>query len=133
MSRAFLNGANPMTDTKALTSGEVIHNGALSVTVAGKDRLVIETAAGQRITIQGDDHGVVIQDASGDSIHLQGGNIRIRATGSVSIQCGTVNISASTITVDCDMTKFSGAVQADTVIANTVIAASYSPGAGNVW
>ena len=122
-----------MTDTKLPKSEHVIHSGALKVTVAGKDRLLIETAAGQKITIQGDDQGVVIQDATGDSIQLQSGNIQIRATASVSIQCAAVNISASTITVDCAMTKFSGTVQADTVIANAVVAASYSPGAGNVW
>jgi hypothetical protein len=31
------------------------------------------------------------------------------------------------------MSKFSGVVQADTVIANNVIGASYTPGAGNIW
>ncbi len=31
------------------------------------------------------------------------------------------------------MAKFSGVVQADTLMANTVVASTYSPGAGNVW
>ena len=37
------------------------------------------------------------------------------------------------VTVDAGMSKFSGVVQADTVIANTVISAAYTPGAGNIW
>jgi phage gp45-like len=99
----------------------------------GNDRLLIETAAGQQITIQGDDQGVVIQDASGDSIQLQAGNMQIRASGKVSVACSEMEINASTITVNAPMTKFSGTVQADTVIANSVVASSYTPGAGNVW
>jgi hypothetical protein len=31
------------------------------------------------------------------------------------------------------MSKFSGVVQCDTLIANSVAAASYTPGAGNIW
>ncbi len=29
--------------------------------------------------------------------------------------------------------EFSGVVQADTVISNSVISAAYTPGAGNIW
>ena len=31
------------------------------------------------------------------------------------------------------MARFSGIVQCNTLIANSVIATSYSPGAGNIW
>jgi hypothetical protein len=37
------------------------------------------------------------------------------------------------VTVDAGMSKFSGVVKADTVISNSVISASYTPGAGNIW
>jgi hypothetical protein len=37
------------------------------------------------------------------------------------------------VTVDAGMSKFSGVVQADTVICNSIISASYTPGAGNIW
>jgi uncharacterized membrane protein len=42
-------------------------------------------------------------------------------------------ISAGMVTVNAGTSKFSGVVQADTVITNNVISASYSPGAGNIW
>jgi len=35
--------------------------------------------------------------------------------------------------VDAGMSKFSGVVQCDTLIATSVVASSYTPGAGNVW
>jgi hypothetical protein len=114
-------------------SAQSIRTDSLEVTLTGTNRILVETAAGQKITIQGDANGVLIHDASGDSIQLQGGNIQIRATSQVDIQCSSVNISASMVTVDAPTTQFSGIVKADTVITNTVIANTYTPGAGNVW
>jgi hypothetical protein len=37
------------------------------------------------------------------------------------------------VKVSAGMSTFSGVVQADTVITNTIIAATYTPGAGNIW
>jgi hypothetical protein len=37
------------------------------------------------------------------------------------------------INVTAGMSKFSGVVQCDTLISNTVISATYTPGAGNIW
>jgi hypothetical protein len=37
------------------------------------------------------------------------------------------------VEVDGAMAKFNGVVECDTLIANSVVAASYTPGAGNVW
>jgi hypothetical protein len=31
------------------------------------------------------------------------------------------------------MSKFSGVVQCDTLVTNSVVASSYTPGAGNIW
>lgn len=120
-------------DKQVSKNAQSIRTSALNVTLTGKDRIQIETVAGQKIIVQGDDQGVIIQDASGDSIQLQAGTVQIRATSKVWVECSEVEISASAITVNAAMTNFSGTVQADTVIANNVVASSYTPGAGNVW
>jgi hypothetical protein len=44
-----------------------------------------------------------------------------------------VSVSAATVNVDAGMAKFSGVVQCDTLIANSVVGTSYTPGAGNIW
>jgi hypothetical protein len=44
-----------------------------------------------------------------------------------------VEISASMVTINAGISKFTGMVQADTIICNSVISASYTPGAGNLW
>ena len=44
-----------------------------------------------------------------------------------------IDREAHTVTVNAGMSKFSGVVQADTVISNAVVSSSYTPGAGNIW
>ena len=51
----------------------------------------------------------------------------------VTVQATQVEVSASMVTVNAAMSRFSGVVQADTVITNSVISSSYTPGAGNIW
>jgi hypothetical protein len=44
-----------------------------------------------------------------------------------------MSVSSGMVKVDAGMSKFSGVVQSDTVITNSVVSASYTPGAGNIW
>ena len=55
-----------------------------------------------------------------------GGNTLGDGTGPVSINGPTVGIHAPMVQAD-------GVLQAGTIIADSVVASSYSPGAGNVW
>jgi hypothetical protein len=66
-------------------------------------------------------------------VKLGPGGIEVRSSGSVTVDAGTVTINASTVTVNASMSRFSGVVQADTVIATSVVGTSYTPGAGNIW
>ena len=54
-------------------------------------------------------------------------------SASVKAQGGTVKASASMVELNSPMVKTDGVLQADTIIANSVVAASYTPGAGNIW
>jgi len=53
--------------------------------------------------------------------------------GNTTITGGTVTIDGGTVQINAAMTQASGVLQADTLIANSVVASSYTPGAGNVW
>jgi len=57
----------------------------------------------------------------------------VNASAKVTINGSLVEISAGMVTVNAGMSRFSGVVQADTVISNSVVSASYTPGAGNIW
>ena len=55
------------------------------------------------------------------------------AAGPVTSDGATTTITGGAIHLDAPMTSTGGVLQADTVIANNIVASSYSPGAGNVW
>lgn len=75
---------------------------------------------------------VRLSDDHGNSMSLASSGIEITTEGSVRINASTIQLSAATASADADVWTFSGAVQSQTVIADSVIANSYSPGAGNL-
>ena len=101
--------------------------------VEGNEQLVIETASGQRITLQQSSVSVLIEDGNGNTIRLEPSGITINSTANVVLYTSHVEINASMVTVNAPMAKFSGVLQTDILIANSVVASSYTPGAGNIW
>jgi uncharacterized protein involved in type VI secretion and phage assembly len=99
----------------------------------GQETLICETPGGQRITLKDGPGAVEIVDSNGNSIKLETAGVTVTASAKVTVNASTVAISAGLVTVDAGMSKFSGVVQADTVITNVVISSSYTPGAGNIW
>ncbi|MBP8250721.1 MAG: hypothetical protein KAX40_00045 [Herpetosiphon sp.] len=99
----------------------------------GQERLVLETPSGQSITIHDGNRALEIVDSNGDSIKLAPSGITVTSSAKVTINASTVEISAGMVTVNAGMSRFSGVVQADTVITNSVVSAAYTPGAGNIW
>ena len=99
----------------------------------GKENLILETPGGQKVTLKDGPGAIEIVDANGNSVKLETAGITINASAKVTVQASQVNVSAGMVKVDAGMSKFSGVVQADTVIANSVVSASYTPGAGNIW
>ena len=117
------------TSTKLIRS-----RSGVSFRIDDKDpSLVIETPGGQRITLDDTPGSVRIEDANGNSVTLDTSGITINASAKITVNASTVDVSAGMITVNAGMSKFSGVVQCDTLIANSVAAASYTPGAGNIW
>ncbi len=99
----------------------------------GQEQFVCETPCGQKITLKDGPGSVEIVDSNGNSVKLESAGITVNASAKVTINASQVAISAGMVTVDAGMSRFSGVVQADTVISNSVISASYTPGAGNIW
>jgi phage baseplate assembly protein gpV len=76
---------------------------------------------------------VALRDTNGNAISLEPAGVTIIASAKLSFGGGSADISAGLLTIDAGMSRFSGVVQADTVITNSVVASSYTPGAGNIW
>ena len=94
----------------------------LHVRTPGGLEVHLDDAAG-RVTISG----------QGSTIRIDSTGVTIQAGARVEIDASQLKISAGMVEVDAGMARFSGVVQSDTLIANSVVAASYTPGAGNIW
>jgi uncharacterized protein involved in type VI secretion and phage assembly len=99
----------------------------------GQEKFIVETPGGQKITLKDGPGSVEIVDSNGNSIKLEASGITINASAKVTVNASQVAVSAGMVTVDAGVSKFSGVVQCDTLISNSVISASYTPGAGNIW
>jgi uncharacterized protein involved in type VI secretion and phage assembly len=76
---------------------------------------------------------VEFRDSAGNSIKLDSQGVTLSAASAVTVTASQVKVSAGTVNVDAAMSKFSGVVKCDVLMASTVVATTYTPGAGNVW
>ncbi|MDZ7754059.1 MAG: phage baseplate assembly protein V [Gammaproteobacteria bacterium] len=70
---------------------------------------------------------------SGTTVTYEPQGVTVETGMNVKVQATQVEVTASMVTVNAAMSRFSGVVQCDTLISNSVISASYTPGAGNIW
>lgn len=99
----------------------------------GRESLTLETPAGQSIVLRDGPGSIDIEDSNGNSVRLGTSGITVEAGLKITLRATQVEISAAILTVDCPFSSFSGVVRADTVLSNSVVSASYTPGAGNIW
>jgi uncharacterized protein involved in type VI secretion and phage assembly len=111
---------------------------------AGTRIAIVEEQAGDATISFTTPNGVSgeLTDAGGGAIEFRIGGttvtydnqgVTVNTGTNVTVQATQVEISAAMVTVNAGMSRFNGVVQADTVISNSVISASYTPGAGNIW
>jgi hypothetical protein len=83
----------------------------------------------QRVLLQRqDEEGGAQSDLSGSggSVRTSGGGVEISSNGPLTISAPVVNLDSAFV-------RSQGILQSDTLITNSVIASSYTPGAGNIW
>ncbi len=113
-----------------------------AIVAPGGAAIRIEDGSGPSIVIASDDRtrlriepgpeGMVSIEHPAGSITLGPEGVAVTSAGAVRVSAATVSVSTAMLTIDAGMVRASGVVQCDTLIANTVVAASYTPGAGNL-
>src|SRR6266550_1135948 len=99
----------------------------------GRESIVIETPGGQKLTLEDGPGAVVLTDSNGNSVELRTNGITVNAASRVIVNASAVEVNAGAVSVRAAVSKFSGVVQCDTLISNSVVSQSYTPGAGNIW
>lgn len=98
----------------------------------GREALTLETPGGQKLTLKDGPGAIELVDSNGNSLKLSPSGVAIESAGKVSITATQLEVSAGSVQVTAGMSRFSGVVQSPTVIATSVVATSYTPGAGNL-
>jgi phage baseplate assembly protein V len=96
------------------------------------ERTVLRTKHGTTIVFDDGAGAVEVADTNGNSVTLASNGITVTCAAKVTVSASTVEISAGMVKVDAGIARFSGVVQCDTLIANSVVSSSYTPGQGNV-
>ncbi len=107
---------------------------AIVETSASSAKIEFSTPNGVKGTLTDESGGSIkFEDTGGNSITIDSQGIALQASAKVKVTAGQVEISAGMVKVDAGMSKFSGVVKCDVLQATTVIATTYTPGAGNIW
>ena len=99
----------------------------------GQEELLLETPGGSTVRLKDGPGAIEISDSNGNSVKMESSGITVNASAKLTINASTIEINAGLLHVNAGMSKFSGVMQADTVIATSVVSSSYTPGAGNIW
>jgi uncharacterized protein involved in type VI secretion and phage assembly len=112
--------------------------------------VTLATKSGAKVTLD-DQPGKAVVEASqntitigptGVTLEVITGTLNIKSTAVTNVEAqgamnikasGLVNLNAGLLNVTTPMATFSGVVQATTVMATSIVASSYTPGAGNIW
>ena len=115
---------------------EAANNKRLLRTRSGSELLFDDTdgnvvvqlkTAGEHLLKMSDTGDVELSHSNGCVIKLtQGGQVTITANS-------TVDVTASVINLKAPMVKADGVIKCETLITQSVVSSSYTPGAGNVW
>ncbi len=98
----------------------------------GSESLLLETPGGRRLLLKDGPAALEIRDGTGTTIRLDASGVTIESSARVTLQASQINLEASLVDVNAGLAKFDGVVQCQTLIANSVVSATYTPGAGNV-
>lgn len=100
----------------------------------GGAKIEFQTPNGVTGTLTDESGGSIrFEDTGGNRITIDTQGISLQAASKVKVTAGQVEVSAGMVTVDAGLSKFSGVVKCDVLQATTVIATTYTPGAGNIW
>jgi phage baseplate assembly protein V len=92
---------------------------------------LIRTRSGLEVRLDDAAGRVTVSTSDGASITLEHGNVTIQTPGTLEIEASKIKLGAGQVEVEAGMAKFAGVVECNTLIATSVVASSYTPGAGN--
>ncbi len=127
-----LGGAKDHVDRYTITSKKGSRIAIVEET-DGQATLTFSTPASESITLTQTSGGKITIEAANNKVTLDTQGVTVETPSTVKVSASRVTVSAAQVQVDAAMSTFSGVVKCDVLQATTVVASTYTPGAGNVW
>src|SRR5215469_12674055 len=108
--------ATPVEDCYAIKT----KNGTTMVIDGSSPAVTITTPHNNSITLSDSGDTCTVQ-VGGSTIQVTTSSVIVSTSSSIQLQTSSLTITASSVTVNAAMSKFSGVVQCDTMIASTVV------------
>ena len=99
----------------------------------GSEAMTLETPGGNKIVIQDGPGSITLSDSNGNSIKLDSSGITLNTTAQITMSASQTQVTSGLVTVNAGMSQFNGATNHDSIMTNSIVSASYTPGAGNIW
>lgn len=99
----------------------------------GSEAMTLETPGGNKIVIQDGPGSITLSDSNGNSIKLDSSGITLNTTAQITMSASQTQVTSGLVTVNAGMSQFNGATNHDLIMTNSIVSASYTPGAGNIW
>jgi uncharacterized protein involved in type VI secretion and phage assembly len=100
---------------------------------SGQPTISMTTPGGVTGTLTDTGGGKFELEAAGSRITIDPSGVTIQTPSKVKVQASQLEVTAGQVKVDAALATFSGIVKCQVLQTTTVIAATYTPGAGNVW
>ena len=96
--------------------------------------VTLETPGGRVVALNDAEQSIRLDDGAGNSIQLGASGITIESAGPLNITAARVSVDAPSVNVSAAISSFTGIISTDSMLkATTVVASTYTPGAGNIW
>jgi uncharacterized protein involved in type VI secretion and phage assembly len=101
---------------------------------SGEEKISLSTPQNQVTAVLTQEGGGKIElKAARCTVTIDSKGVTIETPAQVSVKGSTMKVEAGSVTVDTGIAKFTGVVKCEVLQATTVVATTYTPGAGNVW
>jgi uncharacterized protein involved in type VI secretion and phage assembly len=108
------------------------HSGTTMVFDDAGPSLTVTTPHGNSITLSDSTDNCTVKVGS-TSIEATPTGVTVTTGATIELKTAALTVNATTVTVNAGSSVFSGIVKCDTLITNSVVSTSYTPGIGNLW
>ena len=128
-----LGGAGDQVDRWTITGKAGTRIAIVEQGGAGNATIQFSTPGGLTGKMSDADGSIEFSNSAQSKVVIDSQGISLSTSAKVQISASEVDVTAATVNVSAATSTFSGIVNCQTLQATTVVATTYTPGAGNVW